>query len=149
MLGLKSRILLSLKKFSSFSQWMWMKHGFFVKVVKGFLGYNKVKNNFEFVETLVKMYLKMGCRMSLKLHTLNVLLDVFKQNLGAYSQKRGDRFSQITQQFECRYQGNVQRTHEGGPHWRSTVISLASKFYSQFQIQTRNFGWIIFSLRGH
>lgn len=72
-----------------------------------------MKNYVEFVESLIKKDLTMGCRMSLKIHTLTVLLDVFKRNMDAYSQEQGEGFNQNMQQFECRYQGNLRKTCEG------------------------------------
>jgi len=59
----------------------------FVQVVKGFLGNHKAENYIELVETLVKYYSKMGCRMSLKVHILDAHLHSFKENMGAYSEK--------------------------------------------------------------
>ena len=50
----------------------------FVSVVRGFLGNSKAENDVELVETLVKNYGTMGCRMSLKVHILDAHLDKFK-----------------------------------------------------------------------
>ena len=50
----------------------------FVAVVRGFLGNHKAENYVELVETLVKNYGTMGCRMSLKVHILDAHLDKFK-----------------------------------------------------------------------
>ncbi|XP_058881104.1 peroxisomal biogenesis factor 7 isoform X1 [Acipenser ruthenus] len=64
----------------------------FVAVVRGFLGNHKAENYVELVETLVKNYGTMGCRMSLKVHILDAHLDKFKENMGAYSEEQGERF---------------------------------------------------------
>ena len=49
----------------------------FVVVVHGFLGNHKAENYVQLVQTLIKNYAKMGCRMSLKVH----ILDKFKENM--------------------------------------------------------------------
>ncbi|XP_076314715.1 uncharacterized protein LOC143227057 [Tachypleus tridentatus] len=78
--------------------------GSFVAVVRGFLGNHKAENYVELIETLVKNYGKMGCRMSLKVHILDTHLDKFK-NMGAYSEEQGGRFHQDILDFERRYEG--------------------------------------------
>ena len=75
----------------------------FVSVVKGFLGNHKVPNFKDIVEKLVNAYEKMGCRMSLKLHILHSHIDEIKDNLGDYSEERGERFQQDVKSFEERY----------------------------------------------
>ena len=64
----------------------------FIAVVRGFLGYHKAKNREKPVQALAKNYGKMGCRMSLKVHIMDALLDNFKENMGAYSEKQGEYF---------------------------------------------------------
>ena len=59
----------------------------FFAVVKGFQGNNKARSYVELVETLVKNYGKVGCRMSLKVHILDAHLDNFNENMGAYSEE--------------------------------------------------------------
>ena len=66
----------------------------FVAVVEGFLGNNRDKNYARLVQTLVRNYVKMGSRMSLKLHILDPHLDIFKDNAGSYSEEHGERFHQ-------------------------------------------------------
>lgn len=53
----------------------------FVAVVRGFLENHKTENYVELVEDLVKSYIKMGCRMSIKVHVLDAHLDKSKQKL--------------------------------------------------------------------
>ena len=35
----------------------------------------------------------MGCKMSLKVHILDVHLDEFKESMAAYSEEQGERFN--------------------------------------------------------
>jgi len=48
----------------------------------------------------------MKCNMSLKIHFLHSHLDFFPANLGAVSDKQGERFHQDISTMEKRYQGN-------------------------------------------
>jgi len=89
----------------------------FAAVVNGFLGNNKVENYVELVETLVKNYGKMGCKMSLKVHILDSHLDKFKENMGAYSEEQGERFHQDILDFERRYQGQYNESMMGDYIW--------------------------------
>ena len=59
----------------------------FVSLVKGFLGNHKAENYREIVGELVDTYRRIGCRMSLKLHVLHAHFDVFKENMGGYSEE--------------------------------------------------------------
>lgn len=59
----------------------------------------------ELVETLVRNYVKIGCRMSLKVHIIDTRLDKFK-NLGAYSEEQGKGFHQDILEFERCDQGS-------------------------------------------
>jgi len=77
----------------------------FVQVVKGFLGNHRAENYIKLVETLVKNYSKMDCRMSLKVHVLDAYLHSFKENMDAYFEEQGKRFHQDIQHFERHYQG--------------------------------------------
>ncbi|KAF2901795.1 hypothetical protein ILUMI_04391 [Ignelater luminosus] len=76
-----------------------------VNVVDGFLGNNRADNYKELIETMLKSFKIMGCRMSHKLHMLHSHLDEFKDNMGAYSEEHGERFHQDVMDFERRYQG--------------------------------------------
>ena len=58
----------------------------FVAVFHGFLGNYKAENYVRLVQTLIKNYTKMGCRISLKVHILYAHLEKFKENMGAYSE---------------------------------------------------------------
>lgn len=89
----------------------------FVAVVRGFLGNHKAENYVELVETLVKNYGTMGCRMSLKVHILDAHLDKFKENMGAYSEEQGERFHQDILDFERRYQGQYNENMMGDYIW--------------------------------
>ena len=89
----------------------------FVAVVQGFLGNHKAENYVELVESLVKNYGKMGCRMSLKVHILDAHLDKFKEDMGAYSEEQGERFHQDILDFEHRYQGSYNENMMGDYIW--------------------------------
>ena len=89
----------------------------FVAVVHGFLGNHKDKNYVKLVETLIKNYSKMGCRMSFKVHILDAHLDKFKENMGAYSEEQGERFHQDIMDFERHYQGVYNENMMGDYIW--------------------------------
>ena len=57
----------------------------------------------QLVQTLVKNYAKIGCRMFLKVHILDAHLDKFKENMGTYSEEQGEHFHQDILDFEHRY----------------------------------------------
>ena len=71
----------------------------------------------QLVQTLIKNYAKMGCRMSLKVHILDSHLDKFKENMGAYSEEQGERFHQDIFDFERRYQGQYNENMMGDYIW--------------------------------
>lgn len=50
------------------------------------MGNHKADSYMELVETLVRKYGQMDCKMSLKVHILNAQLGIFKDNMGAYSE---------------------------------------------------------------
>ena len=85
----------------------------FVSVVNWFLGNHKAENYRE----LVDAYQKMGCRMSLKVHVLHAHLDEFKDNMGDYSEKQGERFHQDVRSFEERYKGQYNESMMGDYIW--------------------------------
>ena len=89
----------------------------FVSPVKGFLGNHKAENYREVVGELVDTYRRMGCRMSLKLHVLHAHLDVFKENMGGYSEEQGERFHQDIRSFEERYKGQYNESMMGDYIW--------------------------------
>jgi hypothetical protein len=76
----------------------------FKDVCSSFLGNNKADSYQEIVERLLQLYEAMGCNMSLKIHFLHSHLDFFPQNLGAVSDKHGERFHQDVVMGK-RYQG--------------------------------------------
>ena len=57
------------------------------------------------IEKLLKSYEDMGCRMSLKIHSLHSHLNFFPPNLGAMSDEHGERFHQDITKMESNYQG--------------------------------------------
>lgn len=61
------------------------KHPLQVEVVRGFLGKHKAENYDELVQTLVRKYCEMGCRISFKVHILDIQLYKFKENMDAFS----------------------------------------------------------------
>ena len=89
----------------------------FVAVVRGFLGNHKAENYVQLVQTLIKNYAKMGCRMFLKVHIRDSHLDKFKENMGAYSEEQGERFHQDILDFERRYQGQYNENMMGDYIW--------------------------------
>jgi hypothetical protein len=54
---------------------------------------------------MLENFKKLGCSVSLKVHFLMCHLDYFPENLGAVSEKHGERFHQDIKQMEFRYQG--------------------------------------------
>ncbi|GBO15886.1 hypothetical protein AVEN_127296-1 [Araneus ventricosus] len=54
---------------------------------------------------MIKNFKILGCSMSLKVHFLDSHLGSFPGNLGAVSEKQGERFHQDIKELERRYQG--------------------------------------------
>jgi hypothetical protein len=52
-----------------------------------------------------KVYIALGCAMSLKVNFLNSHLGYFPENLVAVIEKQGERFHQDIKEMETRYQG--------------------------------------------
>ena len=77
----------------------------FKSVCSGFLGNTCVPDYQACIENLLKTYEDMGCRMSLKIHFLHSHLNFFPPNLGAVSDKLGERFHQDITKMESNYQG--------------------------------------------
>jgi hypothetical protein len=77
----------------------------FKNVMTSFLGNHKAENYHEIVSDLLTAYKAMGCNMSLKVHFLDYHLDFFPENLGAVSDKHGERFHQDISIMEDWYQG--------------------------------------------
>ena len=59
----------------------------------------------------------MGCKMSLKVHILHAHLDEFEENMGAYSEKQGQRFHKDILDFERCYQGQYNERIMGDYIW--------------------------------
>ncbi|KAL7839426.1 hypothetical protein SRHO_G00260840 [Serrasalmus rhombeus] len=109
----------------------------FVAVVRGFLGNHKYENYVQLVQTLIKNYAAMGCRMSLKIHILDAHLHKFKENMGAYSEEQGKRFHQDIMNFECRYQGQYNENMMGDYIWG--LIRESDLQYSRKSRKTTHF----------
>ncbi|KAL6487813.1 hypothetical protein MHYP_G00044390 [Metynnis hypsauchen] len=109
----------------------------FIAVVRGFLGNHKDENYVQLVQTLIKNYAAMGCRMSLKIHILDAHLDKFKENMGAYSEEQGERFHQDIMNFERRYQGQYNENMMGDYTWG--LIRESDLQYSRRSRKTTHF----------
>ena len=90
----------------------------FAPLVRGFLGNHKAENYVELVAKLVKTCSKRDCKKSFKVHTLDANPDQFMENVGAYSQKLGERFLQDILDFERCYPGQYNKRIMGDYIWR-------------------------------
>lgn len=105
--------------------------------MNGFLGNNKDENYEELIEELMEAYYEMGCRMSLKLHTLRCHLDLFSENMGEISEQSGERFHQDIADFEERYRGQeVNPTMMGDYIWSRVRDDDPSKYRRQTKSTT-------------
>ena len=77
----------------------------FVLVVKSFLDNNKASNYEELITNMLYAFKSLGCNMSIKMHYLFSHIDQYPENLGAISDKQGERFHQNIKEIETRYQG--------------------------------------------
>src|SRR6218665_1063894 len=75
------------------------------------------ENYVQLVQTLIKNYAKMACRMSLKVHILDAHHHKFKDNMGAYSEEQGERFHQDILDFKRRLQGQYNENMMGDYIW--------------------------------
>ena len=66
--------------------------------------WNKMKQYQKTVDELLENFLKLGARMSVKMHFLHSHLNYFPENWGDYSEKQGERFHQDITKVEKRYQ---------------------------------------------
>ena len=82
-----------------------------------YIGNHRAENYAELVETLLKTYKALGCRVSLKIHFLHSHLDYFPDNLGAYSDEMGERMHQDLKIMEKRYQGRWDQHMMGDYCW--------------------------------
>ena len=55
--------------------------------------------------------------MSLKLHIMDAHFDIFKDNVGAYSEEHGERFHQDILDFKNCYQGQCNENMMGNNVW--------------------------------
>lgn len=76
-------------------------------VFENFLGNKKSEKYVEIVTNMLTAFEKMKCNMSLKIHFLHSHLIFFPENLGAVSDKHGERFHQDLSKFEERYRGKI------------------------------------------
>ena len=74
-------------------------------VCTGFLGNTREPDYQACIEKLLKFYEDTGCRMSLKIHFLHSHPNFFPPNLGAVSDKHGERFHKDLTKMESNYQG--------------------------------------------
>jgi hypothetical protein len=89
----------------------------FKAVVDNFLGNHKSQDYSKIVNTMLRAYSQLGCRMSLKIHFLHSHLDFFPDNLGAVSDEHGERFHQSIHVMEQRYQGHWDTAMLGDYCW--------------------------------
>ena len=77
----------------------------YVSVVREFLSNTKASNYRYLVGVMLRNFLALGSRMSIKLHYLFSHLDYFPENLGDVSEEQRERFHQDIKMMEERYQG--------------------------------------------
>ncbi|MFP3020308.1 MAG: hypothetical protein ACEY3F_03025, partial [Wolbachia sp.] len=77
----------------------------FKSVVANFLGNYKSADCVNYVHKCISAYRHLGCNMSFRIHLLDSYLDLFPENLGSVSNKRGERFHQDISMMESRSQG--------------------------------------------
>ena len=65
----------------------------------------------------------MCCRMLLKLHVLHAHLDTFKEHMGDYSEKQGERFHQDISAFKERYKVQCNENMMGDYIWNLLCAS--------------------------
>ena len=74
-------------------------------VSTNFLRNIRAENYKELTEDMLSLYHKIGCNVSLKIHTLHSHLDFFPDNCGMFSNEHDERFHQEIATMEKRYQG--------------------------------------------
>jgi hypothetical protein len=77
----------------------------FQNVVTDFLGNVKAVNYRKLVEDLITSYEKLGCNMSLKMHSLHSHFNSLPVNCSAVSDEHGERCHQDISAMENRYKG--------------------------------------------
>lgn len=82
-----------------------------------------IENYFTLVETLFKIYSKMGCMMSLKLHILDAHFHSIKDNMSAYFKEQEECFHQDMLHFEHGYQATYNKhMFIVGSTWWETIF---------------------------
>ena len=89
----------------------------FKLVCSDFLGNIRVPDYQACIETLLKSYEDMGCRMSLKIHFLHSHLNFFPPNLGAVSDEDRKKFHLDITKMESNYQGKWNPGMKGDFCW--------------------------------
>ncbi|UYV67847.1 hypothetical protein LAZ67_5002219 [Cordylochernes scorpioides] len=84
-----------------------------IDVVKHFLGNNKSPNYARIVEDMTSKFHKLECISNLKFHFMDSHVNLFPDNLGAESEKQGERFHQDIKIIEQRYNGLWNQHMEG------------------------------------
>lgn len=74
-------------------------------VCENFLGNKRAENYRELINNLMKSYKELGCRITVKMHSLICHLDLFPENCGAMSDEQGERFHQTLKHIEEAYKG--------------------------------------------
>ena len=77
----------------------------FKDIIKNFLENTHASIYTEIVQKLLESYKALGCNMNSKSHFLHCHLANFPENLGAASDKQGERFHQDLKVMEECYQG--------------------------------------------
>ncbi|GFW02929.1 uncharacterized protein TNCV_3733281 [Trichonephila clavipes] len=75
----------------------------FVLVMSNFLGKKGSDDHVELVESMLSNLKELECNMNIKIHFLHSHLDQFPQNLGDFSEEKGERFHQDLRTMEKRY----------------------------------------------
>jgi hypothetical protein len=66
---------------------------------------------------MLQNFIALGCAMSLKVHFINSHWNYFLKNLGAVSEKQGERYHQDIKDMETRYQGRWNVNMMGDYCW--------------------------------
>ena len=102
----------------------------YVSVVKEFLDSTKASNYQHFVDLMLRNFLALGARMSIKLHYLFGHLDYFPENLGDVSEEQGERFHQDIKIMEERYQGRCDAHMMSDNYW-ALIRDCAGQSYKR------------------
>ena len=94
-------------------------------VVVNFLGSHRHEKYPDIVDSILKAYVQLGARMSLKMHFLHSHLDFFPSNLSEVSNEQGKRFHQDICVIEGRYQSRYNANMMGDFCWYYNVRARA------------------------